>query len=294
MSSTTFVERLRCVGALDRAQRARRRGRAAVGSVGSIARPRGVSSTVRRSDCVPAEKQRPAVAHEAAQRARDAAVEPARVAGEDHAAVAGERRALLARERDVGREVVAVALAVELGEQQRLLLGQLRRQPALDERASDAHRQPAPRACRGARRRRRRRGWCPARSSPAARRARRGSPRTARRPARRPCACACAPRRGTGPTCRRGAVKRTTREREPRPRLRISRSPTRRSVQVKRRGDETATAARVAAVDGLGVRLRGEVAHGDPAAPVERPAVRRPRRHAGPTCRRCPPGRAPG
>ena len=62
-----------------------------------------------------------------------------------------------------------------------------------------------------------------------------------------------------------GAAKRTSRERVPRPRSRIWRSPTRRSVQLKSPspGDVTATAARSPAPTGSERRLRAEVAHGD-------------------------------
>ena len=120
MSSTTFVERRRRVGALDRAQRARRRGRARSAASG---RSPGRAASARRCGAATACRPRAASRRRGRSRAASArrGVEPARVAGEDDAAVAGERRALLARERDVRRQVVAVALAVELGEQQRLL-----------------------------------------------------------------------------------------------------------------------------------------------------------------------------
>ncbi|MBW3609229.1 MAG: AAA family ATPase [Actinobacteria bacterium] len=87
------------------------------------------------------DEQASAAAHEAAQRARGARVEPARVAGEDHAAMVCELRSLAARQRHVGGEVVAAALAVELGEQQRLVAADLRRDAVADVRARELHRQ---------------------------------------------------------------------------------------------------------------------------------------------------------
>ena len=190
-----------------------------------------------------------------------------------------ELRPLAAGERDVGREVVAAALAVQLGEQQRLVAADLGRDAVLDEGAREPHRQA-----------RRERVGAPVavvvgRVEALPRRPGQHDEHVARLPAGdddrapRSGACACAPRRGTGPTCRPG---RRSARRASACRCRGCGSRgrrSRRSCQAKRSPtDSTATAARLARLDRARRRLRAQVAHGDAAAAGQRAAVLEARR----------------
>ena len=94
------------------------------GAVGSTMRLRRVSATARRSESVPSDASRPPPRTKRAQADLGAARQPARVAGEQHAAVAAQRGSDVAGQRGVGRDVVALARAVQPRQQRRVAGGE--------------------------------------------------------------------------------------------------------------------------------------------------------------------------
>ena len=184
----------------DRRRAGSRTGRCGAAGVGReqpvrrSARPRGAASPCPSETTVCRRPRR-----SVRRRRRTSLGQPDGVAREQHAAVALDLRAAADGERDVGREVVAQAAAVEVREQRRLVLGEPCGQPVAGEDAVELHRAAERRACSACRRRRRRPGCGPATSSRAARRGRGCFSRSSTASghagrARR----ACGPRRGTG------------------------------------------------------------------------------------------------
>ena len=81
----------------------------------------------------------PARLDERAQRDADAGRQPARVAGDQDAVVARELRAALERQRQVGRDVIALAVAVQPAQQLALLLREAHRQAVAGHDPHRAH-----------------------------------------------------------------------------------------------------------------------------------------------------------